>query len=86
MSTLHPHGLDKRQLRAMALSHDNLDDMEFLETLPPGALVLDLGARSGSFSTPRADLQITLPVIEAFGRVEGLDAHARSARIRFEKA
>ncbi len=33
MSTLHPHGLDKRQLRAMAQSHDNLDDMEFLETL-----------------------------------------------------
>jgi len=25
-------------------------------------------------------------VIEAFGRVEGLDAHSRSARIRFEKA
>jgi hypothetical protein len=24
-------------------------------------------------------------VIEAFGEIEGLDAHARSARIRFEK-
>jgi hypothetical protein len=33
MPTLHSHGLDKRQLRAMAQSHDNLDDMEFLETL-----------------------------------------------------
>jgi len=33
----------------------------------------------------RADLQNALPVIEAFGQVEGLDAHSRSARIRFEK-
>ena len=30
----HPHGLGKRQLRAMAESHDTaIDDMEFLETL-----------------------------------------------------
>jgi len=29
----HTHGFGKRQLRAMAESHDNLDDMEFLETL-----------------------------------------------------
>jgi histidinol dehydrogenase len=33
----------------------------------------------------RADLMETLPALEAFGRVEDLDAHARSARIRFEK-
>jgi hypothetical protein len=33
MPTLHSHGLDKHQLRAMAESHDNLDDMEFFETL-----------------------------------------------------
>jgi hypothetical protein len=29
----HCHGLGKRQLQAMAEAHDNLDDMEFLETL-----------------------------------------------------
>jgi len=33
----------------------------------------------------RRDLKDVLPVIEAFGRVEDLDAHARSARARFEK-
>ncbi len=33
----------------------------------------------------RADLQEVLPTLEAFGRVEQLDAHARSAKIRFEK-
>ena len=32
----------------------------------------------------RADLVETLPLIEAMGRVEGLDAHARSATIRFD--
>lgn len=32
----------------------------------------------------RADLLETLPLIEAMGRVEGLDAHARSATIRFD--
>ena len=31
------------------------------------------------------DLQDVLPVIEQFARVESLDAHARSAKIRFEK-
>jgi len=33
----------------------------------------------------KKDLEETLPVIESFGRVEGLDAHAGSARVRFEK-
>jgi histidinol dehydrogenase len=33
----------------------------------------------------RRDLKDVLPVIEAFGRVEDLDAHAKSARARFEK-
>lgn len=32
----------------------------------------------------RADLVETLPLIEAMGRVEGLDAHVRSATIRFD--
>lgn len=45
----------------------------------------DFRKRSSIVSFTRADLQNVLPVIEAFGRVEGLDAHARSARIRFEK-
>ena len=40
--------------------------------------------RSSIISLTRADLYDLLPVIEAFGRVERLDAHARSARIRFE--
>ena len=46
----------------------------------------DFRKRSSIISFTRADLQNALPVSEAFGRVEGLDAHARSARIRFEKA
>ena len=41
--------------------------------------------RTSVISLTRADLQDVLPVIEAFGRVEQLDAHARSAKIRFEK-
>ncbi len=46
----------------------------------------DFRKRSSVVAFTRADLQNSLHVIEAFGRVEGLDAHARSARIRFEKA
>jgi histidinol dehydrogenase len=41
--------------------------------------------RTSIISLTRADLQEMLPVIEAFGRVEQLDAHARSAKIRFAK-
>lgn len=41
--------------------------------------------RISVISMTRADLQEVLPAIEAFGRVEQLDAHARSAKIRFEK-
>lgn len=41
--------------------------------------------RTSVISLTRADLQDMLPVIEAFGRVEQLDAHARSAKIRFAK-
>ncbi|MEI7435852.1 MAG: histidinol dehydrogenase [bacterium] len=49
-----------------------------------GLSVDDFRRRSNFMAFTRADLQEALPVIEAFGRVEGLDAHARSARIRFE--
>ena len=41
--------------------------------------------RTSIISLTRADLQDMLPVIEAFGRVEKLDAHACSAKIRFAK-
>ncbi len=51
-----------------------------------GLTVDDFRRRSSFMAFTRADLQETLPIIEAFGRVEGLDAHARSARIRFEDA
>lgn len=49
-----------------------------------GLTVDDFRKRSSVIAFTRADLMETLPVIEAFGRVEGLDAHARSASIRFE--
>lgn len=51
-----------------------------------GLTVDDFRKRSSIVSFTRADLQSVLPVIETMGRVEGLDAHARSARIRFEQA
>ncbi|NCC52167.1 MAG: histidinol dehydrogenase [Spartobacteria bacterium] len=51
-----------------------------------GLTVEDFRRRSSVISFTRADLQDVLPVIEAFGRVEGLDAHARSARVRFEQS
>lgn len=50
-----------------------------------GLTVDDFRRRSSFISFTRADLIDALPVIETFGRVERLDAHARSARIRFEK-
>lgn len=43
----------------------------------------DFRKRSSIIAYTRADLKEALPIIEAFGRVEGLDAHARSARVRF---
>ena len=49
-----------------------------------GLTVDDFRKRTSFVAFTRADLQDSLPVIEAFGRIEGLDAHARSARIRFE--
>ena len=49
-----------------------------------GLTVDDFRRRSSFVAFTRADLRDVLPVIETFGAVEGLDAHARSARIRFE--
>ena len=40
--------------------------------------------RTSVIGFTRKDLEQVLPVIEAFGRVEELDAHAKSARIRLE--
>lgn len=48
-----------------------------------GLTVDDFRKRTSVISFTRADLHATLDAIETFGRVEGLDAHARSARIRF---
>ncbi|MFO1490585.1 MAG: histidinol dehydrogenase [Kiritimatiellia bacterium] len=48
-----------------------------------GLTVDDFRRRSSVISLTRADLAEMLPVIEDFGRVEGLEGHARSARIRF---
>ena len=41
--------------------------------------------RTSYMSFTRSDLQDALPVIEQFSKVELLDGHARSAKIRFEK-
>ena len=41
--------------------------------------------RTSYISYTRSDLQDVLPVIEQFAKVESLDGHARSAKIRFEK-
>lgn len=50
-----------------------------------GLTVDDFRRRTSFVAFTRADLQDTLATIEAFGRVEGLDAHARAARIRFKR-
>lgn len=49
-----------------------------------GLTVDSFRRKTSVVSLTRADLQDVLPVIEAFGRVEQLDAHAKSARMRFE--
>ncbi|MEI8241933.1 MAG: histidinol dehydrogenase [bacterium] len=49
-----------------------------------GLTVEDFRRRSSVIEYTRRDLAAALPVIEAFGAVEGLDAHSRSATIRFE--
>ncbi len=49
-----------------------------------GLTVDDFLRRTSTVAFSRKDLAETLHVIEAFGRVEGLDAHALAGRIRFE--
>jgi histidinol dehydrogenase len=46
----------------------------------------DFRRRSSVIEFSRQDLRQTLRVISAFGRMEGLDGHSRSAEIRFEGA
>ncbi len=50
-----------------------------------GLTVETFRRRTSYISFTRADLQDVLPVIETFAQVEQLEAHAKSARIRFEK-
>jgi len=50
-----------------------------------GLTVDDFRRRTSLVQYAEGDLKAALPVIEAFGAMEGLDAHARSARIRFGK-
>lgn len=49
-----------------------------------GLTVEDFRRRTSLVQFTRADLEETLPAVEAFGRVETLDGHALSASIRFE--
>lgn len=49
-----------------------------------GLTVEDFRRRVSLIQFTKQDLEDTLPVVEAFGRVETLDGHARSATIRFE--
>ncbi len=50
-----------------------------------GLTVEDFRRRTSFVAFTRADLKEVVPVIEAFGEMEGLDGHARAASIRFEK-
>jgi histidinol dehydrogenase len=50
-----------------------------------GLTVDDFRKRTSTIAFTKADLHDVLPMIETFGRIEGLDAHAKSARIRFER-
>lgn len=49
-----------------------------------GLTVDDFRRRLSVVSFTKSDLKDVLPVINAFGRVEGLDGHSASARVRFE--
>ena len=51
-----------------------------------GLTVDDFRRRTSFVQFTQADLRATRAAIEAFGRIEGLDAHARSAAVRFERA
>jgi len=50
-----------------------------------GLTVDDFRRRSSFMSFTRADLLDVMPWVESLSRVEGMDGHARAARIRFEK-
>lgn len=49
-----------------------------------GLTVDSFRKRTSLISLTRADLNEVLPIIDAFARVEGLEAHGRSARVRFQ--
>lgn len=49
-----------------------------------GLTVEDFRRRISLIQFTREDLEDVLPVVKAFGRIETLDGHARSATIRFE--
>ncbi len=49
-----------------------------------GLTIDDFQRRSSVLEYTKKDLAAALPIIEAFGRVEGLDGHVRSATSRFE--
>jgi histidinol dehydrogenase len=50
-----------------------------------GLTVDQFQRRTSVIEFSRASLKKSLPALEAFGNVEGLDAHVKSARIRFEE-
>ena len=50
-----------------------------------GLTVEDFRRRVSLIHFKKGDLKETVSVVEAFGRVETLDAHARSATIRLDK-
>ena len=56
---------------------------QLIEALPPGARVLDLGARGGSFSTPRSDLTIVRLDLEIPARPSGCYVRADAACLPF---
>src|SRR5215831_12953436 len=58
--------------------------MDLLLKLPAGARVLDLGARAGSFESPRPDLTIVRVDLDMVaGRVPGLYVAGDAARLPF---
>ena len=58
-----------------------------VDSLPPGARVLDVGARSGSFETGRRDITVVRADLEpALGRKYGFHVGADAARLPFASA
>jgi len=61
--------------------------MDIVESLPPGSLVLDLGARTGSFSTARGDLTVVRVDLDAPpASASGGYVRADAARLPFRGA